>query len=146
MPPVAGIALTPDARGYWLLEPDGWNYALHESAGPAPSGPASAIVSVANSQVNSDPIRGQLLQPLRAVRGVVRPLRHLGVAAGRRAHPLLSLHRQHLRLGRGQHRGAAALGRPLPGDAVLYGTGPGSTATSVHVGSWSQVWPDGARS
>jgi hypothetical protein len=33
---------------------------------------------------------------------------------------------------------------PFPGDAVLYGTGPQSTATSVHVGIVTQVWPDGA--
>jgi hypothetical protein len=37
-----------------------------------------------------------------------------------------------------------AWGSPLPGDAVLYGTGPWSTATSVHVGLVMQVWPDGA--
>ena len=33
---------------------------------------------------------------------------------------------------------------PVPGDAVLFGTGPASTATSVHVGIVAQVWPDGA--
>ena len=32
---------------------------------------------------------------------------------------------EHLRLGGGQHRGAAPDGSPLPGDAVLYGTGRG---------------------
>ncbi|HXW39207.1 MAG TPA: hypothetical protein VEJ44_05885, partial [Acidimicrobiales bacterium] len=30
------------------------------------------------------------------------------------------------------------------GDDVLYGTGPQSVATSVHVGVIVQVWPDGA--
>ena len=34
-----------------------------------------------------------LLQPLRALRGVVRPLRHLGLAAGRDPHPVLCLRR-----------------------------------------------------
>ena len=33
---------------------------------------------------------------------------------------------------------------PAVGDAVLYGTGPWSTATSVHVGIVTQVWPDGS--
>jgi hypothetical protein len=33
---------------------------------------------------------------------------------------------------------------PAPGDAVLYGTGPQTVATSVHVGIVAQVWPDGA--
>ena len=34
--------------------------------------------------------------------------------------------------------------RALPGDAVLYGTGPQSAATAVHTGIVAQVWPDGA--
>ncbi len=33
---------------------------------------------------------------------------------------------------------------PLPGDAVFYGTGPWTVATSVHMGIVVQVWPDGA--
>ena len=33
---------------------------------------------------------------------------------------------------------------PSVGDAVLYGTGPWSTATSLHVGLVVQEWPDGA--
>jgi hypothetical protein len=33
---------------------------------------------------------------------------------------------------------------PAAGDAVLFGTGPSSTATSTHVGIVAQVWPDGA--
>ena len=33
---------------------------------------------------------------------------------------------------------------PAVGDAILYGTGPQSTSTSVHVGIVTQVWPDGS--
>ena len=33
--------------------------------------------------------------------------------------------------------------RPQPGDAVLYGTGPSSPATSVHVGLVERVFPNG---
>ncbi len=33
---------------------------------------------------------------------------------------------------------------PSAGDAVLYGTGPWSTSSSLHVGLVVQVWPDGA--
>jgi CHAP domain len=33
---------------------------------------------------------------------------------------------------------------PSVGDAVLYGTGPSSTSTSLHVGVIVQTWPDGA--
>ena len=37
-----------------------------------------------------------------------------------------------------------ATATPAPGDAVLYGTGPATTSSSVHVGIVAQVWPDGA--
>lgn len=33
---------------------------------------------------------------------------------------------------------------PVRGEAVLYGTGPQTVATSVHVGLVAQAWPDGA--
>jgi hypothetical protein len=32
----------------------------------------------------------------------------------------------------------------LPGDIVLYGTGPASVTTSLHAGLVVQTWPDGA--
>jgi hypothetical protein len=35
-------------------------------------------------------------------------------------------------------------GHPVAGDGVMYGTGPGSAASSVHMGIVAQVWPDGA--
>ena len=57
VPPVAGMALTPGGDGYWLLEPDGWSYSFSNPPSPAPSPTASAIVSIANSQVNTDPTR-----------------------------------------------------------------------------------------
>jgi hypothetical protein len=44
----------------------------------------------------------------------------------------------------GQGRILPSSALPAPGDAVLYGTGPESTATSVHTGLIVEVWPDGA--
>ncbi len=32
----------------------------------------------------------------------------------------------------------------MPGDDILYGTGPQTVDTSVHTGIVAQVWPDGA--
>ena len=144
VPPIAGIALTPDGQGYWLLEPDGWSYGFTNPPSPAPTATTSAIVSIADSQVNSDPDRGTFCNPYGPCEAWCALFATWVWAAGRRAHPLVPLHREHLQLGRGPHRRAAALRGPAPGDAVLYGTGPWSTATSVHVGLVVQVWPDGA--
>ncbi len=63
VPPIAGIALTPDGQGYWLLEPDGWSYGFTNPPSPAPTATTSAIVSIANSQVNSDPDKGSFCNP-----------------------------------------------------------------------------------
>ena len=137
VPPVAGIALTPAGSGYWLLEPDGWSYALLRPGGCASQPSPNSIVSVANSQVASDPAPRLLLQPLRALRGVVRPVRHLGVGAGRGADPLVPVHRQHLRLGRGQHRGAPAVGHARhQATPCSTGPGPGRPRPRCTWGSW----------
>ena len=59
-------------------------------------------------------------------------------------HPFLRLHRRHLLLVGRERGGVPPSATPVPGDAVLYGTSPYSTATSVHTGIVAQVWPDGA--
>jgi hypothetical protein len=144
VPPVAGIALTPDAQGYWLLEPDGWSYAFTNPPSPAPSPTASAIVSAANRQVNSDQVRGQFCNPYGPCEewcalfatwvwqqaGVPIPsFAFIGSVYDWAA----------------SHTGVLPSGAsPVPGDAVLYGTGPASPATSIHMGIVTQVWPDGA--
>jgi hypothetical protein len=144
VPPVASITLTPGAQGYWLLEPDGWSYNFSNPPDPAPSATASAIVSIANSQVNSDPDRGSFCNPygpceewcalfatwVWATAGVPIP-----------SYPFTGS----IFDWAATHTGVLpANGTPVPGDAVLYGTGPASTATSLHVGLVMQVWPDGA--
>ncbi len=144
VPPIAGIALSPDDQGYWLLEPDGWSYGFTNPPSPAPSGTASAIVSIANSQVSSDPVRGNFCNPYGPCEQwcalfATWVWQHAGVPIP--SYPFT-----------GDIFGWAASNTavlppgipPLPGDAVLYGTGPFSTATSVHVGLVVQVWPDGA--
>jgi len=59
-------------------------------------------------------------------------------------HPFLRLHRRHLLLVGRERAVLPPSATPVPGDAVLYGTSPYSTATSVHTGIVAQVWPDGA--
>jgi CHAP domain len=144
VPPVAGIALTPDAQGYWLLEPDGWSYSFTNPPSPAPSSTASAVVSIANSQVDSDPVRGQFCNPYGPCEEwcalfATWVWEQAGVPIP--SYPFT---------GNIYDWAASATGvlpptaSPLPGDAVLYGSGPSSTSTSVHVGLVTQVWPDGA--
>ena len=142
--PVSGITLTQDGSGYWLLDPDGFNYSFTNPPSPAPTPTASAIVSVATGQVNADPYAGyfcNLYGPCEAWCALFATWvwERAGV-------PIPSF------AFTGDIYGWAAAhtgvlpptGAPLPGDAVLYGTGPWSTSTSVHVGLVAQVWPDGA--
>jgi hypothetical protein len=144
VPPVAAIALTPDANGYWLLEPDGWSYGFTNPPIADPSATASAIVSVANSQVASDPDRGAYCNPYGPCEEwcalfATWVWQHAGVPIPSYAFT-------------GSIYGWAAsttgvlppTATPSVGDDVLYGTGPGSTATSLHVGVIVQTWPDGA--
>ena len=140
VPPVAGITLTPDDKGYWLLEPDGWSYSF-TAPGDAPP---PSMVPIADSQVASDATPGNFCNPYGPCEewcalfatwvweqaGVPIPSYaftgsiYYWAAANSAVLP----------------PGAA----PAPGDAVLYGTGPWSTATSLHVGIVAETWPDGA--
>jgi hypothetical protein len=144
VPPVAGLALTPDAQGYWLLEPDGWSYAFSNPPSPAPSPTASTIVSVANSQVNSDPIRGQFCNPYGPCEEwcalfATWVWQQAGVPI-----PSLAFTGAVFDWAASNTGVLSPTASPVPGDAVLYGTGPASSATSLHMGIVTQVWPDGA--
>jgi hypothetical protein len=142
--PVAAITLDPGGSGYWLLDPDGFNYSFANPPDPAPSATAAAIVSVAASQVNADPDTGYFCNPY----GPCEAWCALFATWvwGQAGVPIPS----YAFTGDIFTWAAANTGvlpptaAPLPGDAVLYGTGPWSTATSVHVGLVAQVWPDGA--
>ena len=87
---------------------------------------------------------GGVLQSVRALRGVVRAVRHLGV--GHPGHPRPPVRFTGDVFDWGAARGLAVGPATVPaaGDAVLFGTGPYSTATSTHMGIVAQVWPDGA--
>ena len=110
--PVAAITPTSDGEGYWLLEPDDWSYSF-SAPSPYALRCSAGITALATSQVGPDPdtALGPLLQPLRALRAVVRAVRHLGVGPRRDPDPLHPLHRQHLRVG-GRPRPDPPLRRP----------------------------------
>ncbi len=144
VPPVAGIAATEDGGGYWMLEPDGWNYSFTNPPDPAPSATASAIVSVADSQVNSDPTPGNFCNPYGPCEEWCALFaswvwQRAGVPIP--SYPFTGSIFDWAAANTGVLPPTAS---PLPGDAVLYGTGPWSTSTSLHVGVVVQVWPDGA--
>jgi hypothetical protein len=142
VPPVAGIALTPDQRGYWLLEPDGWNYSFSNPS--PPPGPAATMVAAADNQVRSDPSPGNFCNPFGPCEEwcalfATWVWQQAGVPIP--SYPFTGS------IFDWAAANASVLppwATPQPGDDVLYGTGPGSTATSVHVGVVVQVWPDGA--
>ncbi len=144
VPPIAGMALTPDGQGYWLLEPDGWSYGFSNPPDPAPSATTSAIVSIANSQVNSDPDKGSFCNPYGPCEAwcalfATWVWERAGVPI-----PSYPFTGSIYSWAAGHTAVLPPTAAPRPGDAVLYGTGPYSTATSVHVGLVVQVWPDGA--
>jgi CHAP domain len=144
VPPVAGMALTPDGRGYWLLEPDGWSYSFSNPGSPSPNPTEAAIVSVANSQVASDPDRGSFCNPYGPCEEwcalfATWVWEQAGVDI-----PSYPFTGSIFDWAAGRTAVLPPTAQPAPGDAVLYGTGPWSTSSSLHVGLVMQVWPDGA--
>jgi CHAP domain len=142
VPPIAGIALTPDQLGYWLLEPDGFNYSF--SNPPPPGGPAAAIIAAADSQVRSDPDPGNFCNPYGPCEEwcalfATWVWEQAGIPIP--SYPFTGSIYDWAASNTAVLPPSAP---PQPGDGVLYGTGPQSTATSVHVGVIVQVWPDGA--
>jgi hypothetical protein len=143
--PVTDIVSTPTGNGYWLLAPQDFAYTLAASPVPAPAAVGNAVVAAATSQVGGDPdlSQGPFCNPYGPCEqwcalfstwtwensgigipsyGFVGDVYSWGAALG------VDLSPQTL---------------PTPGDAILYGTGPESASTSVHMGIVAEVWPDG---
>jgi hypothetical protein len=143
--PVAAITPTTDGKGYWLLEPDDWSYSF-SAPSPYTLVNSAAITSVATSQAGPDPdtAQGAFCNPYGPCEAwcalfVTWVWAQAGI-------PVPSIP-----FTGNVYAWAAAHGRilpgdvlPAPGDAVIYGTGPQSTATSVHTGLVVEVWPDSA--
>jgi hypothetical protein len=141
--PVSAIVPSEGGAGYFLLAPDGWGYRFVNPSSAA-SPVAGAIVAIAASQVGPDPSTGAFCNPYGPCEqwcalfatwvlqqagipipsyGFTGDIWTWGVLAGTALPPTVA---------------------PEAGDVVLYGTGPQSTATSVHTGLVVQSWPDGA--
>jgi cell wall-associated NlpC family hydrolase len=143
--PVTAIAATPDGNGYWLLEPQDWGYSF-SAASPYALAMSASLTAIAASQVGGNPDLGlgafcNPYGPCEAWCALFATWvwRQAGVPIP--SYPFTGT----------IYSWAAAHSRLLPpwaiaapGDAVLFGTGPQSTASSVHTGIVAQVWPDGA--
>ena len=139
--PFKQLVPTSTGKGYWLLEPDGFNYSF---SSPGPTGGYPAIVAAAASQIAPDPNNGYFCNPY----GTCEPWCALFAtwAWQKGGVPIPS----YAFVGN-IYTWAAANGSVLasnamavPGDAILYGTGPQNVTTAVHTGIVAQVWPDGA--
>jgi hypothetical protein len=142
--PLSGIAVAPDGVGYWLLDPDGFNYSFSNPPDPVASPTAAAIVATAATQVNADPDTGYFCNPYGPCEAwcslfATWVWQQAGVPV-----PSYAFTGYLYDWAQSNTGVLPPYAAPLPGDAVLYGTGPWSTATSVHVGLVAQVWPDGA--
>jgi hypothetical protein len=142
--PISAIIGNGQGTGYWLLDPDAWNYTFTTPSVEGTFPGSAAIVSAASSQIEADPDPGYYCNPYGPCEQWCALFATWAWQQGGVPIPSYAF--------TGDIYGwAADNGVDLPptatpdvGDAVLYGTGPWSTASSVHVGLVVQVWPDGA--
>ncbi|HVA75536.1 MAG TPA: CHAP domain-containing protein [Acidimicrobiales bacterium] len=136
--PISAIAATPSGKGYWLLEPDAFPTDFAHPGG------GGAIVSVATSQIQGDPVSGYFCNPYGPCEAwcalfATWVWQRAGVAVPTYAFvgDIYTWAASHTAV-------LAPSARPSPGDLVLYGTGPWNVDTAEHVGVVAQVWPDGS--
>jgi hypothetical protein len=142
--PVTDIVPTSNGAGYWLLEPDAFKYTF---ANPPPPGtfPGSAsIVAAAESQVQPDPDTGYFCNPYGPCEEWCALFATWAWEQGGVPIPSYAFTGDIYDWAARYGTVLPATASPVPGDAILYGTGPTSTATSLHTGIVAQVWPDGA--
>jgi hypothetical protein len=130
--------------GYWLLDPDGFSYSF---ANPPPASTfrgSSKIVQAAASQVAPDPDPGYFCNPYGPCEEWCALFASWAWEQGGIPIPSYPFTGSIYNWARAHGSVLSSTQLPIPGDVVLYGTGPWSTSSSVHVGVIAQVWPDGA--
>jgi hypothetical protein len=142
--PIAAIIGDNQGDGYWLLDPEAWTYSF---TSPSPEGTfpgSSAIVTAAASQVQPDPDTGFFCNPYGPCEEWCALFATWAWAQGGYPVPRYAFTGD-VYTWAAQHGAVLPpTATPAPGDAVLYGTGPQSAASSVHMAIVTQVWPDGA--
>lgn len=136
--PIAAIARTNSGKGYFLLEPDAFETAFSHPGG------GGAIVKGAASQIQGDPVSGYFCNPYGPCEAwcalfATWAWENAGIPIPRFAF-VGDIYNWAARF----TRVIPPMGRPAPGDIILYGTGPQSIYTAVHTGIVAQVWPDGS--
>jgi len=143
---ISAIIGNNHGTGYWLLDPQAWQYGFTTPTPEQMFPQSAAIANAVASQIEPDPSASQ---------GVwcnpYGPCEQWCALFATWAWEQAGVPIPRYAFTGDIWSWAATYGADLPptatpavGDAVLYGTGPGSTATSVHVGIVTQVWPDGA--
>jgi len=143
--PTVALAATPDGSGYWLLRQDETDN-VFSNPGPNPSVfPAGGrAVAVAASQIGPDRDSGYQCNPYGPCEDwcslfATWVWNQVGIGIPRYAFTGYVYN-----WAAANARVIPPNGRSVPGDGVMYGTGPQSTSSSVHMGIVAQVWPDGA--
>jgi hypothetical protein len=142
--PIAAIIGDNRGDGYWLLDPEAWTYSF---TSPSPEGTfpgSAAIVAAAASQVQPDPDTGYYCNPYGPCEEWCALFATWAWAQGGYAVPRYPFTGSVDTWAAQNGFVLPPTATPAPGDAVLYGTGPQSAATSVHIAIVAQVWPDGA--
>ncbi len=143
---ISAIIGNNQGTGYWLLDPQAWQYSFTTPT-PEPEFPGSATIAAAvASQIQPDPsvTEGAWCNPY-------GPCEQWCALFATWAWEQAGIPIPRYGFTGDIFDWAATYGRDLPptaapavGDAVLYGTGPQSVYSSVHVGIVTQVWPDGS--
>ncbi len=142
--PVSAIIPGYEAGGYWLLDPDAWTYSFLNPPPNYTFAGAQAIVAAASSQVRPDPFSGYFCNPYGPCEEWCALFATWAWEQGGWAIPSYAFTGDIYYWSQEFGTILAPSATPAPGDAVLYGTGPQTTQTSLHVGIVAQVWPDGA--
>jgi len=145
--PTLGMAATPDGAGYWLLRQDEAATAFsNPSPANSPVPGAAAIVAEAASQIGPDPdaSQGNYCNPYGPCEAWCSLFTTWVWDQEGYSVPRYPFTGDVFNWSQARGLAQPASAMPVPGEAVMYGTGPNSTSTSVHTGIVAQVWPDGA--
>ncbi len=142
--PVTRLVPTPDGQGYWLLGPDAFNYSFANPPPRATFAGSAAIVAAAESQVQFNPDPGTFCNPYGPCEEWCALFATWAMQQGGVPIPSFAFTGDIFTWAEQNASVLPPTAMPVPGDDILYGTGPATTSTSVHTGIVAQVWPDGA--